>query len=137
MRIYRGITLNEGEKINTQNIGRSWSLCEIYAEDHVKNNCPEKRTYVVLAADIDESMIDWPNTLLAHDRRPREFEIVLKKAAEIQAYIHFSKNDDYAQFDPVDGMSGDNVFEDYFFNDEEYGGNLTIGDVIALADSFA
>jgi len=50
MKIYRSILLNEGEEINTTNLGCSWTLCEIFAEDHAKdiNNHLGKDGFVIL-----------------------------------------------------------------------------------------
>lgn len=135
MKVYRSISLAPDARINTDNIGRSWSLCEIYAEHHVKQaGC---NSYVILAADIDESQIEVANTLYAHDTRPREFEVVLTHDTEIEAIIHFSKHDGYEQYDNVTGNAGDNFFEDYLSYSSPYEGTTTMTNIIELAETFA
>ena len=134
MKIYRSILLNEGEEINTENLGRSWSLCEIFAEDHANdiNNALGKDGIVILEAEINESDIDWNNTLLAMEKRSHEYEVVLNNI-EIEARIHMSEFYGIKEDGYINGETGNNNFEDYT---ENYEGELTIEDFMSVANEF-
>lgn len=134
MKIYRSILLNEGESINKENIGRSWTLCEIFAEDHANdiNNALGKDGIVILEAEISESDIDWNNTLFAMDKRSHEYEVVLNDF-EIEVRIHMSEVDGIEEDEYINGETGNNNFEDYT---EKYEGDVTIEDFINVANEF-
>ena len=135
MKVYRSILLNENEAINTNNIGTSWTLCEIFAEEHAAdiNNYHQKDGYVILRAEINESNIDFSNTLFAMDNRKNEFEVVLNGGElECEVYrvsgIQSEEEDTY-----FTGIVGNNTFEDYCHN---YDGDLTEKDFIDVALEF-
>jgi len=133
MKIYRAIALKNTQQINLDNIGRSWTLDEVYAEHHVKQaGCS---SYIILAAEVEEDQIDVDNTLYAYDTRPREYEIVLKNV-EIEAIIHFSTHENYEQWDTIAGQTGNNFFEDYLSDRSPYEGEKTMNDILELAESF-
>ena len=135
MKIYRSILLNEGEEIDTNNLGCSWTLCEIFAEDHAKdiNRFHEKDGYVILEAEIDEDQIDWSNTLFAMEARPYEYEVVLD-GGMITSTIHMVEGIDHLEEDDnVEGDAGSNNFEDY---NDRYEGELTREDFLSLAAEF-
>lgn len=48
--IYRGIALDDGEKINTHNIGVSQSICDLYTNKHVDSiiRARGKDGYIIL-----------------------------------------------------------------------------------------
>src|SRR5580692_3013194 len=114
MKVYRGISLNENQKINTENIGCSWSLCEIFAENRGKliarhNN---HSGYIVLYADVHIDAIDFDNSLFAMETRPHEYEIVLNNV-EISGYVHISTLEGIEENEEFTGRVGCNIFEDY------------------------
>ena len=133
-RIYRGIALNEGETIN-ESLGCSWSLDEVYAGNHGKmiKQAKNKDGYVLIYADIDESIIDWSNTLYAMQTRSDEYEVVLD-GSEITAKVCYSELDSIESGDTFTGRSVAACdFEDYCSN---YDGDLTKEDFISLANEF-
>lgn len=134
MKIYRSILLNEKEAINTENIGNSWTLCSVFAEDHAKdiNRRVEKDGYVILEANVEVEMIDWNNTLLAMERRPNEFEVVLIDQ-ELAFSVSLSRIDSVEENAEFAARTGSNIFEDYSAN---YTGGLTQADFVALAETF-
>ena len=134
MKIYRSILLNEGEEINTENLGRSWTLCEIFAEDHANdiNNALGKDGVVILKAEINQNDIDWNNTLFAMEKRSHEYEVVLNNI-EIEARIHMSEVDGIEEGEYINGETGNNNFEDYT---ENYEGEVTIEDFMNVANEF-
>ena len=134
MKIYRSILLNEGEEINTENLGCSWTLCEIFAEDHAKdiNGHLGKDGFVILQAEVSKDDIDWSNTLHAMEERENEFEVVVM--GDIKATVKMVDGHlNYEQDDIIEGNAGDNTFEDYYDN---YDGDFTIEDFINLANEF-
>lgn len=136
MKIYRGIALNENESINTSELGVSWSLCPIFAENHAKSISHVIRTdgYVVLEAVIDESVIDIDNTLFAMENRPNEYEIVLVSGTEIVSYVEISSIDSVEQYAKVEGVAVTSIiFEDYT---NRYEGDLTENDLLELINEF-
>lgn len=134
-RIYRGIALNEGEAINTDTLGCSWSLDEVYASNHGKMiaDARSKDGYILIYADIDESVIDWSNTLYAMETRDNEFEVVLN-GSEIAAKVYYSELDSIESGEVFTGQSAsESDFEDYCNN---YDGEITKEDFISLANEF-
>lgn len=133
MKIYRSILLNEGEEINTDNLGCSWTLCEIFAEDHAKdiNNHLDKDGFVILQAEITDEDIDWSNTLHAMENRKNEFEVVVW--GNIKATVIMVDGIDFDEVKVIEGNLGDNTFEDYH---DRYDGDLTKIDFINLANEF-
>jgi hypothetical protein len=133
MKIYRSILLNEGEEINKDNLGCSWTLCEIFAEDHAKdiNGDLKKDGFVVLQADVNEDEIDWSNTLNAMENRGHEFEVVIR--GNIKATVLIVEGIDFDEDAVIEGNGGDNTFEDYYDN---YDGELTKEDLLLLSLEF-
>lgn len=133
MKIYRSILLNEGEEINIDNLGCSWTLCEIFAEDHAIdiNNYHGKDGFVILQAEINEDMIDWDNTLFAMENRNKEFEVVVY--GEIKASVRMVEGIDFDEDSKFEGSTGSNDFEDYC---NSYEGELTKEDFLAIASEF-
>src|SRR5690606_38444205 len=133
MKIYRSILLNEGEEIKTDNLGCSWTLCEIFAEDHANdiNNHLGKDGFVVLEAEISENDIDWDNTLFAMENRKHEFEVVIM--GNIKATVRMVEGIDFDEDMVIEGNTGDNKFEDY---NDNYEGELTKEDFIKLSEEF-
>src|SRR5690606_34632843 len=122
MKLYRSILLNEGEEINTDNVGSSWTLCEIFAEDHANdiNNHHEKDGFVILSTEVSEDMVDFDNTLFAMENRDYEFEVVIN--GDITCRVHLVEGIDFDEDQIIEGNTGDNDFEDYC---ESYEGDLT------------
>ena len=134
-RIYRGIALNEGETINTDVLGCSWSLDEVYASNHGKMiaDARNKDGYVLIYADINESVIDWSNTLYAMETRNNEFEVVLN-GSEITAKVYYSELDSIESGEVFTGQSAsESDFEDYC---NSYDGDVTKENFISLANEF-
>ena len=133
MKVYRSILLNEGEEINTENLGCSWTLCEIFAEDHAKdiNGYLEKDGFVILQAEISEDNIDWSNTLHAMEERKHEFEVVLR--GDVSATVRMVEGVDFDEEMIIEGSTGNNTFEDY---NDNYEGDFTKEDLINLANEF-
>jgi hypothetical protein len=134
-RIYRGIALNEGETINTDALGCSWSLDEVYASNHGKMiaDARNKDGYVLIYADINESVIDWSNTLYAMETRNNEFEVVLN-GSEITAKVYYSELDSIESGEVFTGQSAsESDFEDYC---NSYDGDVTKENFISLANEF-
>ena len=71
MKIYRSILLDKGDKIETDNIGVSWTICPDFVVFHAEdiNRCVERDGYVVLSMDIQKDNVDWSNTLYAMENR--------------------------------------------------------------------
>ncbi len=130
MKLYRSILLNEGDKINTEKLGCSWSLCEIFAENHAKdiNGFHGKQGFVVLSVDISEDLIDMDNTLFAMQHRPHEFEVVIN--GDICANVHYVEGIDFDENQTFKGNTGSESFEDYC---DDYEGDLTKEDFLNLA----
>ena len=134
-RIYRGIALNEGETINTDTLGCSWSLDEVYATNHGKMiaDARSKDGYVLMYADINQSVIDWSNTLYAMETRANEYEVVLK-GFEIAVKVYYSELDSIESGEVFVGQSvSESDFEDYC---NDYDGKITKEDFISLANEF-
>lgn len=133
MKLYRSILLDQDEDINTENIGNSWTLCEVFAEDHAKdiNRHLGKEGIVILSTDISEDMIDMYNTLFAMENRDHEYEVVIN--GNITCAIHFVQGIDFDQGQIITGETGSNYFEDYTNN---YEGDLTAEDLLSLSLEF-
>lgn len=133
VKIYRSILLNEGEEINAENLGCSWTLCEIFAEDHAKdiNGHFGKDGFVILSTEVDEDQIDWSNTLFAMEERDHEFEVVI--SGDIVAEVEYSTVESIGSGLKLKGNSGQNNFEDYCDN---YDGEVTKDDFFELASEF-
>jgi len=133
MKIYRSILLNEGEEINTTNLGCSWTLCEIFAEDHAKdiNNHLGKDGFVILQAEITDDDIDWSNTLFAMENRENEFEVVIY--GDIKATVRMVDGIDFDEDQEFEGSTGNDEFEDYC---ENYEGDLVKEDFLTLSSEF-
>lgn len=134
MKLFRSILLNEGEKIDTENLGNSWSLCDIFAEDHADdiNGFHGKDGYVILSIDISEDLIDIDNSLFAMEHRENEFEIVID-SQDVECRVHLVQGIEFDEDQIVSGNTGCNEFEDYT---TEYDGELTKEDLIELINEF-
>ena len=134
MKIYRSILLDGNEEIDTDNLGCSWTLDEIFAEDHAEdiNRAQGKDGYVILEAEISADQIDMGNTLFAMEHRPHEYEVVLK-GGEIEATVIRSEWVDVEEDTEIKGWVGNNTFEDYC---EDYEGELNEEDFIELSEEF-
>jgi len=133
MKIYRSILLNQGEEINANALGCSWTLCEIFAEDHANdiNNHLGKDGFVILQAEIEEESIDMDNTLFAMENRDYEFEVVVY--GKIKASVRLVEGIEIDEDQIIQGETGNNEFEDYC---ENYEGELTVEDFLNLAKEF-
>lgn len=136
MKIYRGIALKENESINTNELGISWSLDIIFAENHAKEICSARGIdgYIVLEAVINEDVIDMNNTLFAMEYRPNEYEIVLIDGSELVSYVEITNIDSIEQYAKVEGIATTSTtFEDYT---NSYDGELTKNDLVELINEF-
>jgi hypothetical protein len=133
MKLYRSILLDQDEDINTSNIGNSWLLCEIFAEDHANdiNRHLGKDGIIILSTEVSEDMIDIDNTLFAMENRAHEFEVVIN--GKITCRIHSVEGIDFDQDQIITGETVSNVFEDYTTN---YEGDLTLSDLLSLSLEF-
>lgn len=130
--LYRGIALNEGEIINTENIGCSWTLCEVFAQTQAENiaNARGIEGIVVIVSEVPVSDIDMDNTLFSMERRKNEYEVVVRNQ-DIVAEVVYSTFDTEGEI--IEGNTGGNGFEDYV---ESYEGDLTENDFFAIAEEF-
>lgn len=135
MRVFRSILLSENEKLEKENLGISWTLCEEFAEFHANDiNKGSNRKFVILETEISESMIDWNETLFAMEERANEYEVVLNPTSNLQIAIH-----QYSEIEMDDfvGSTGNgNDFEDYLGNGRKYEGTLTRDDFLSVANEF-
>ena len=133
MKLYRSILLDQDEDINTNNIGNSWTLCEIFAENHANdiNRCLGKDGIVILSTEVSEDMIDMDNTLFAMEKRGYEYEVVINGA--ISCNVHLVDGIDFDEDQIIVGETGSNDFEDYTNN---YDGELTSVSFLSLASEF-
>ena len=134
-RLFRSIVLNEGEVINTNNIGNSWTLCEVFAEHHANdyNRFAGKDGYVILAIDVSLEDVDLDNTLFSMENREYEFEVVINDL-DVEAEIHEVQGiDTYEKGDILNANTGSDYFEDYCV---EYEGDLVVADLIKLINDF-
>jgi len=134
MKLFRSILLNEGEEINKENLGNSWSLCDILAGDHAEdiNGFHEKDGYVVLTIDVSEDMINFDNSLFAMEHRKNEFEIVVA-GEDVECEVFLVQGIEFDEDQVIKGNTGGNEFEDYT---DEYHGELTKKDLIELINEF-
>jgi len=134
MKLFRSILLNEGEEINKDNLGNSWSLCDIFAEDHAEdiNGFHGKDGYVVLCIDVSEDMIDFDNSLFSMEHRENEFEIVID-SQDVECEVFLVQRIEFDEDQTIKGNTGCNEFEDYT---DEYHGELTKKDLIELINDF-
>jgi hypothetical protein len=134
MKLFRSILLNEGEDIDTSNLGNSWTLCDIFAENHADdiNRFHGKDGYVVLSIDVDIDMVDIDNSLFALENREHEYEIVVD-SQDVECRVHFVEGLQFDDMQIIKGNTGGNEFEDYT---TEYEGDLTENDLIELINEF-
>ena len=134
MKLFRSILLNEGDEIDTSNLGNSWTLCDIFAENHADdiNRFLCKDGYVVLSIDVDIDMVDIDNSLFALENRENECEIVVD-SQEVECRVHLVQGIDFDDSQIIKGNTGSNEFEDYT---TEYEGDLTENDLIQLMNEF-
>jgi hypothetical protein len=134
MKIYRSILLNEGEKIDSENIGCSWTLDEVFAHDHAQdiNRAQGKDGYVIIEAEISVEQIDMNNTLFAMEQRSHEYEVVLS-GGQIEATVIHNEWTDVEEGTVINGRVGNNDFEDYC---NDYEGELTMEDFIEVSEDF-
>jgi len=118
--------------LNLNNLGCSWSLCEVYAENHAQTimGARNKDGYVILATEVNADQIDWSNTLYATEQRPNEYEVVFY--GTVLASVHSSHRLE------IDGefagiAATDSSFDDY---NDNYDGDLTKADFFAIALEF-
>ena len=134
MKLFRSILLNEGDEIDTSNLGNSWTLCDIFAENHADdiNRFLCKDGYVVLSIDVDIDMVDIDNSLFALENRENECEIVVD-SQEVECRVHLVQGIDFDDSQIIKGNTGSNEFEDYT---TEYEGDLTKEDFTELINEF-
>jgi len=134
MKLFRSILLNEGDEIDTSNLGNSWTLCDIFAENHADdiNRFLCKDGYVVLSIDVDIDMVDIDNSLFALENRENECEIVVD-SQEVDCRVHLVQGIDFDDMQVIKGNTGSNEFEDYTTG---YEGDLTKEDLIKLINEF-
>jgi hypothetical protein len=134
MKLFRSILLNEGEEINTSNLGNSWTLCDIFAEDHADdiNGFHGKDGYVILSIDVSENMIDFDNSLFSMEHRKNEFEIVVD-SQDVESEVYLVQGIEFDENQIIKGNTGSNEFEDYT---NEYKGDLTKKDLKDLINEF-
>ena len=129
MKIYRSIALNENETINTDNLGCSWSLSDVYPHDHAEKNIIPARGldgYIIIEADVNLNDIDIDNTLFALENREDEAEVVIN-SIDLKAEVVYSDLESIKEGTIIEGLTGCNEFEDYT---NEYDGDLTVEDFI-------
>ena len=134
MKIFRSLLLNHDEEINSNELGCSWTLDYVFAEDHANdiNNYLGKDGFVILEADVDESQIDWDNTLFAMENRPHEKEVVVY--GDITATVFDVEGLEIEKHSKIIGETGNGQdFEDYCTT---YEGELTKNDFLNLANEF-
>jgi len=134
MKLFRSILLDEGQEINTENLGNSWTLCDIFAENHADdiNGFLGKDGYVILSVDVSEDMIDFDNSLFSMEHRKNEFEIVVD-SQDLECKVHLVQGIEFDDSQIIKGNTGSNEFEDYT---NEYNGDLTKKDLIELINEF-
>ena len=134
MKLFRSILLNEGDEIDTSSLGNSWTLCDIFAEDHADdiNRFLCKDGYVVLSIDVDIDMVDIDNSLFALENRENECEIVID-SQDVECRVHLVQGLEFDYNQIIKGNTGSNEFEDYT---TEYEGDLTENDLIQLINEF-
>ena len=134
MKLFRSILLNEGDEIDTSNLGNSWTLCDIFAEDHADdiNGFHGKDGYVILSIDVNIDMVDIDNSLFALENRENECEIVID-SQDVECRVHLVQGLEFDDMQVIKGNTGSNEFEDYT---TEYEGDLTKEDLTELINEF-
>ena len=134
MKLFRSILLNEGDEIDTSNLGNSWTLCDIFAEDHADdiNGFHGKDGYVILSIDVNLDMVDIDNSLFALENRENECEIVID-SQDVECRVHLVQGLEFDDMQVIKGNTGSNEFEDYT---TQYEGDLTKEDLIKLINEF-
>ena len=134
MKLFRSILLNEGDEIDTSNLGNSWTLCDIFAEDHADdiNGFHGKDGYVILSIDVNLDMVDIDNSLFALENRENESEIVID-SQDVECRVHLVQGLEFDDMQVIKGNTGSNEFEDYT---TQYEGDLTKEDLIKLINEF-
>jgi hypothetical protein len=134
MKLFRSILLNEGDEIDTSNLGNSWTLCDIFAEDHADdiNGFHGKDGYVILSIDVNIDMVDIDNSLFALENRENESEIVID-SQDVECRVHLVQGLEFDDMQVIKGNTGSNEFEDYT---TQYEGDLTKEDLIKLINEF-
>jgi len=134
MKLFRSILLNEGDEIDTSNLGNSWTLCDIFAEDHADdiNGFHGKDGYVILSIDVNIDMVDIDNSLFALENRENECEIVID-SQDVECRVHLVQGLEFDDMQVIKGNTGSNEFEDYT---TQYEGDLTKEDLIKLINEF-
>ena len=134
MKLFRSILLNEEDEIDTNNLGNSWTLCDIFAENHADdiNRFHGKDGYAVLSIDVDIDMVDIHNSLFALENRESECEIVID-SQDVECRVHLVQGIEFDDSQIIKGNTGGNEFEDYT---TQYEGDLTKEDLIELINEF-
>jgi hypothetical protein len=134
MKVFRSIILNEGDEINTNNLGCSWTLDEIFAHNHGEEMRRAKKAdgYIILEGEITEDMIDQSNTLYAMGTRLEEYEVILF-TSDIEAEVMYSEIEGIEEGTVFSGNTGTNNFEDY---NDNYEGSLSWNDFLEVAEQF-
>ena len=131
MKIYRSILLNNGEEINNDNLGVSWSLWEEFAEHHANdiNGSLGKEGFVIIETEVNGNQVDWSNTLFAMETRKNEGEVVLN-GGEIDYKVYMVEGiENIEEGQAGHGYIGSNDFEDY---NDHYDGELTKEDFFEI-----
>jgi len=134
MKLFRSILLNEGDEIDTSKLGNSWTLCDIFAEDHADdiNGFHGKDGYVILSIDVNIDMVDIDNSLFALENRENECEIVID-SKDVECRVHLVQGLEFDDMQVIKGNTGSNEFEDYT---TQYEGDVTKEDLIKLINEF-
>ena len=105
MKIYRAIA---NDTINTDQLGASWTLCEVFAEKRAKEMATvnDSENWVVISAEVNENNIDWNATLaqFKSDYFNTEFEVVLNNYVDVEFEVVYSDGD----FEDGFGSTGNN-----------------------------
>lgn len=134
IRIFRGLALNNGDKINTDRLGQCWTLCENFAQSQAERMADfhGKDGIVVLTAEIDSAIVEKAGTLFCMEHNPDEFEVVVD-CEDIEAAVHYTDLESFQSSGSFEGYTfGDNM-EDH---NDEYEGDLDWNDFLTVAKSF-
>lgn len=105
MKIYRAIA---SDTINTEQLGASWTLCEVFAEKRAKEMATvnDSGNWVVISAEVNEDDVDWDATLaqFKSDYFDTEFEVVLNNYVDVDFEVVYSEGD----FEDGSGSTGNN-----------------------------
>ena len=110
-KIYRGIAINENGSIQNENLGTSWTLDEIFAEDRSESfakvdfrkegvNRP-----IVMMAEVTDEMIDWPATLGQMNGQyfETEYEVILNGNTDIAFEVVQDEKADWLEVESLEG----------------------------------